>query len=233
MKQLVSRGLLGVCVLLVAGLFVWVGTASAYDQYSQNRDATNCRACHGDFPAGSYISPGPEGDWGVNLHNLHRNTMLGGDCQTCHTAPSRFPVILNSSDGGSGLATIGCVGCHGRAEDNVAANPDVPGKTGYGAGLRQHHTWAGELVCMGCHQDADPANYTPASETIQPPYYGSPFHTAMPTDACNPAGGEDFAGNADGLDNDGNGQWDFSDVNCLSPVEETTWGAIKALYAAE
>ncbi|MEE9270749.1 MAG: hypothetical protein V3V49_10870 [Candidatus Krumholzibacteria bacterium] len=233
MKQVVSRELLGVCVLLVAGLFVWAGPANAYDQFSQNGgDATNCGLCHGNFRAGSYISPGDGQDWG-NLHNLHRFDMLGGDCNTCHISSGRFPVLLNASVGGSGLATIGCVGCHGRAEDNTAANPDVPGLGGYGAGLRQHHTQAGVAACTICHQDADPAKYTPASETIQPPYYGSPFHPAMPTDACNPAGGEDFAGDSDGLDNDGNGQYDFSDVNCLSPVEETTWGAIKALYATE
>ena len=46
-------------------------------------DATNCRACHGDFRASIYTSPAGV-NWGVNLHDLHRTTMLSGDCNTCH-----------------------------------------------------------------------------------------------------------------------------------------------------
>ncbi|MBS1107998.1 MAG: hypothetical protein H6Q91_3500, partial [Deltaproteobacteria bacterium] len=35
-----------VAMLLVAGL-LWTSEAAAYEQYSVNNDATNCRGCHG------------------------------------------------------------------------------------------------------------------------------------------------------------------------------------------
>ena len=47
-------------VLFLASLFsftvIVAGTAQAYSQYSANKDATNCRACHGDFRASPYTS---------------------------------------------------------------------------------------------------------------------------------------------------------------------------------
>ncbi|MHB8877367.1 MAG: hypothetical protein ACYC8T_27050 [Myxococcaceae bacterium] len=145
---------------VLAFCLLWAGSAAAYPQYSANKDATNCRACHGDFRAGAYTSLSDGTGWG-NLHDLHRSTMLGGDCSTCHGA-TRFPALLSSSSGGTGLAPIACAGCHGRAGDNVAANPEVAaGRSGYGAGLRQHHQRSGIAVCAGCHADANPAAYTP------------------------------------------------------------------------
>jgi len=152
-------------------------------------------------------------DWG-NLHNLHRQTMLSLDCDTCHQASDNFPVLLDDSDGGSGLASIGCVGCHGREEDNTAANPGFP--HGRGAGLRQHHFNAGVMVCANCHDDADPANYTPVGENVLPEYYANPGigHPSMPTDPCNADGSEDFAGAPIGIDNDGDGLFDGDDGDC-------------------
>ena len=149
--------------------------------------------------------------------------MLSGDCNTCHSGASRFPVSLLSSTGGTGLAAISCVGCHGRAADNVAANPEVgAGRSGYGAGLRQYHQRKGVTACSGCHLDATPAAYTPAGENVLPPYYASPGtgHTAMPTLSCNPAGEEDFAGATYALDNDGDLVRDMLDTDCavVSPV---------------
>lgn len=187
-----------------------VRSAEAYSQYSVNKDATNCRACHGDFRASNYTSLSDSQSWG-NLHDLHRNTMLGGDCETCHSSGGRFPVILDSSVGGTGgLQAISCVGCHGRAEDEASPN------AGYGAGLRQHHWRAGEKVCAGCHSDANPANYTPVGEDVLPPYYANPGtgHPNMPTDPCNLDGNEDFAGSAEGLDNDGDDIYDGADPDC-------------------
>jgi len=190
--------------------------ASAYPQYSQAGDATYCRACHGDFRATSYYSLADDADWGVNLHLLHRDTMLGGDCDTCHSSGSRFPVLIDSSKGGTGLDPISCMGCHGRDEDNTAANPEYGGLGGRGAGLRQHHVNAGIMVCAGCHEDALPANYTPVGEEVAPAYYANPGtgHPAIPSDPCNADGSEDLAGLATGVDNDGDGFYDGADTDC-------------------
>jgi len=113
------------------------------------------------------------------------------------------------SNGGSGLTKVGCVGCHGRAEDNNGIGT-------IGAGLRQHHYKAGETVCLECHDDADPANFTPVAENVPPPYYFTPdaAHPNKPTDSCNQSGKENFAGSARGLDNDGNGLYDGNDPAC-------------------
>ena len=197
---------------------IYPSTTQAYEQYSESRDDTNCRACHGNFRSNSYTSPVDGENWG-NIHNLHRSTMLSGDCEACHSSSGQFPVLMDGSAGGIGLAPIGCVGCHGRDEDNVAENPSFP--NGLGAGLRQHHTNAGVSACIGCHDDADPANYTPVGEEILPPYYANPGtgHGNMPTASCNDDGSENFAGATIGLDNDGDLDYDMTDAGCdLSAV---------------
>ncbi len=187
-------------------------TSSAYDRWSVNDDATNCGACHGDFRSNAYISPTDGQIWG-NIHNIHRQDMLNGDCNACH-GNDTFPVLLASSSGGSGLDPIGCMGCHGRAEDNVAGNPEFP--NGAGAGLRQHHFNAGVTECVGCHLDADPANYVAVGEDVLPPYYADPGtnHPDIPTDPCNQDGSENFAGAPQGQDNDGDGLYDADDGDC-------------------
>ena len=192
-------------LMVAAALCASVTTAHAYDRYSVNRDATNCRACHGDFRASSYFSAADNADWNVNLHDLHRTTMVSSDCDTCHSAGPRFPVLTSSSVGGDGLTAIACIGCHGRAEDDNMMNPDFGTYGGFGAGLRQHHWDAGVMICNTCHMDADPANYTTVGEHVLPPYYATPGnnHPNMPASSCNEIGGEDFAGLAAGLDNDG------------------------------
>lgn len=187
--------------------------AMGYTQYSQNGDDTYCAACHGDFRSNLYISQSDGQLWG-NIHNIHRSDMLGGDCDACHIDSGRFPVPLDESAGGDGLAAIGCMGCHGRDEDNVAGNPSFP--FGRGAGLRQHHQRAGETICLGCHDDSDPANYTPVGEDVLPPYYANPGtgHPDIPTSGCNDDGSENFAGTAIGLDNDGDSSYDTDDADC-------------------
>jgi hypothetical protein len=203
-----------ILLILFSALSVcFPNSASAYNQYSENGDATNCRACHGDFRSNNYISPVDGQLWG-NLHNIHRSTMLSGDCDACHQSNDRFPVILYDSLGGDGLDPIACMGCHGRSEDNVAANPSFP--HGLGAGLRQHHTNAGVENCVGCHDDADPANYTPVGEEVLPPYYANPGngHDAIPSESCNDNGSENFAGASIGLDNDGDHLYDTDDPGC-------------------
>ena len=211
-------GWISMLIIFFSFTILLPATAFAYSQYSQNGDATNCAGCHGDFRSNNYISPVDGQSWG-NIHNLHRSTMLGGDCSTCHSPSGRFPVLLDQSTGGDGLDPIACMGCHGRAEDNVAGNPGFP--HGRGAGLRQHHSNAGVTECAGCHDDANPANYTPVGEEVLPPYYANPgtSHPSMPTGSCNDDGSEHFAGATIGLDNDGDQIYDTADPGCdLSPV---------------
>lgn len=214
---ILRRSAAGVAAAAIAVMLAAAG-ASAFPQFSATSgSSTYCRSCHGDFRAASYTSPRDGMNWG-NLHNLHRQTMLSGDCETCHVSSGRFPVTLNLSAGGVGLSPIACMGCHGRAQDNVPANPEVAaGGSGYGAGLRQHHHVSGITLCASCHQDADPANYTPVQENVLPPYYGlgGTAHPAMPTQSCNGNGSENFAGAPEGLDNDGDDQYDGMDVACM------------------
>ena len=91
---------------------------------------------------------------------------------------------------------------------------------GRGAGLRQHHQNAGVTSCSGCHNDANPANYTAVGENILPDYYANPGtnHPAMPIDSCNASGSENFVGTPAGLDNDGDGVYDTADSDCITAV---------------
>lgn len=217
MHRSLRRADLGILAVLLGVLLLGNRSSIAYEQFSQDGgDATNCGACHGDFRSSSYISLSDGTNWG-NLHNLHRNTMLSGDCDACHLDDDEFPVLLSSSAGGNGLAPISCAGCHGNEEDHSEANPDWP-QSGYGAGLRQHHYNAGVTNCANCHQDAVPANFTPVGEGALPTYYADPGtgHPMMPTDACNQDSSEDFAGSPAGLDNDGDLVYDGADSDCTA-----------------
>ncbi|MDH3217188.1 MAG: hypothetical protein OEN01_13040 [Candidatus Krumholzibacteria bacterium] len=212
---------LGTAALLGAG----TSQVMAYSEYAQG-----CQNCHGDFRAANYVSIADGQAWGTSLHNGHRSDMLNGDCAACHTTPGFSPVFLKSSDGGDGLAPLGCLGCHGRDESSGVT----------GAGLRQHHWNNGVTGCGGCHPgDSNPAVFTPASEVVLPPYYLNPGanHPNMPTHPCNLESlgyPEDVlsAAGTGGLDNNGDNLYDTTDVDCapLVPVEQTTWGYIKALY---
>lgn len=214
-KHIVPIPLALVTTILLAS---WVSTASAYETYasggtSPNRTG-NCAECHGDFRATPYTSAADGGNWGNGLHDVHRTTMLSGDCAVCHTSPSRLPVFLGSSNGGTGLSAISCLGCHGR---------DEGGGTVTGAGLRQHHWNNGITVCgtASCHPgDSDPASFTPVGEDVLPSYYATPDanHPNKPTDPCNPAGEENFAATPIGLDNDGDDVYDQNDSDCQAVV---------------
>jgi hypothetical protein len=217
MTRILTLSLAGATLML----FSFAGVAGAYPQYSANKDATNCRLCHGDFRAATYTSLADGGSWPDGLHITHRDVMLNGDCATCHSSGPRFPVTLGSSAGGTGLDPISCSGCHGRAEDGTGN-----GSEGYGAGLRQHHWNNGVQTCgttAGCHTDADPASFTPAGEDFLPLYYSDSdsAHPLIPADPCNiDADGfpEDYAGSTIGLDNDGDNLYDEADTfDCPEP----------------
>ena len=219
----VLGGVVGALILTLAG------TAQGWDRYSVAKDATNCRACHGDFRAATYTAS--DGLWVDGLHDTHENDMLDGDCDTCHSAGPPFPVLIGSSAGGTGLPAISCSGCHGRAEDGTGT-----GSEGYGAGLRQHHWRNGVTSCGigGCHADANPANYTPVGEEVLPPYYADndPDHPDIPLDPCNtPDAGlggpgpyltEDYAASTLGLDNDGDLLFDQPEESICLPEPDGT-----------
>jgi len=156
----------------------------------------------------------------IGLHDIHRHVIVDekGDerrCNVCHSE-GYYPVYLSSSTGTASLEGISCAGCHGRAEDD---GQEVEGSiwgAGYAAGLRQHHTNAGVNVCKTCHADADPARYTPVGEDVLPPYYlvSNDVFVNKPTDPCNQRGDENYAAGPKGLDNDGDGKYDKSDLDC-------------------
>ncbi len=198
------------CITVVAAMALAIAvanmgplamTADAFDQYSQNRDATNCRACHGDFRAAGYVSRTDGSNWGSNLHDPHRNTWLGGNCNVCHQ-PARFPVSTFSAPGAGGLPGLSCTGCHD------------------GEGLRLHHIREAGVVgtpndCNDCH-----APPVPQPESVNPPFYGSAVGQ-IPADACNTAAAprnENKFGSV-GLDNDGDGLYDGADPDCRAAVE--------------
>jgi len=199
---------------------IFSSAASAFPTYE------DCKDCHGSFLSKPYTSLSDGTNWDDSLHNIHRNDMLSGDCDACHSSDGKTPVFLDSAIGGDGLAPIGCVGCHGREEDMGNDSES----TGRGAGLRQHHTSAGESNCLDCHSDANPANYTPVGEDVLPDFFANPG-TGRPnisTDSCNPAGEENFAGTTLGLDNDGDGSYDTNDSDCQSNTPPTQPGTLSA-----
>jgi len=199
--------------LIATVLMLSLTTANAYQTYSTNGSTGNCASCHGDFRTSNYTSLADGASWG-NLHDVHRNTMLSGECSACHSSSGRFPVILNSSSG-TGSFNLSCVGCHGRAETGSGGQVT-------GAGLRQHHWINGVTECLGCHSDSNPATFVTVGEDVLPPYYFTPDanHPNKPTAPCNPNGEENFAATARGLDNDGDGIYDLNDSDCQAAVPD-------------
>ena len=198
------------------------GVALAYPQWSIDDDPTYCGFCHGDFRSSSYTGRSDGQPWG-NLHNIHRQDMVGGECQVCH-GNDTFPVQTGVSSGVPGLPAISCAsGCHGREED---ADPAGTGSQGYGLALQRRHELANVgpghdgNTCKDCHLRADPASgANPVGEDVFPPYYANASYPTMPSDPCNPAGSEDYAGATQGLDNDGDFVYDMSDPNCSGPAQ--------------
>jgi hypothetical protein len=208
MTRIATQRLPFVALLVLA---ICVVRSEAYETYSEDRDATNCRACHGDFQAPNYTSRHDGSPWNTDLMSGH-NSMVSSACGTCHQSASTFfPVLTDTSAGAGGLSVMGCVGCHGREQD--AGHDSI--SDGRGAGLRQHHFRAGVTLCANCHTDANPANYVPVGENVAPSNYFTPdaAHPNKPTDPCNANGSESQFGPV-GLDNDGNGLYDLDDPAC-------------------
>ena len=202
------------CLIVVTGLLFWAFNAQAYQFYSEDIGTTGgCAQCHGAFSSGRYTSPADGSDWGTHLHTGHLNgTNIGSNCNNCHfgTKTSGWQVNLSSSYvAADGDNAISCSGCHGRLED--------AGNGGYGVGLRLHHINAGVPAdsngqkCNSCHNDS-----APVGEDVMPPWYGSITNTVTGTtlNPCNVNGPENFAGTAQGNDNDGDLAYDSADSDC-------------------
>ena len=217
----------------LAALLTFPQTSSAYKYWSNGvNDVGQCAACHGKFREGNYFSEAEGVSWGAHLHDVHLNNTdvesnPNGSCDSCHggvDTEGRQVNLSSSADAKDGVNAIACMGCHGRLED--ANSLGIFGEPGWGAGLRQHHensthVDAGPGTCKGCHQDADPAKFTPASEDTMPAWYASITNTsiAMTMDPCSVDGEEDFSSNGTGLDNDGDHSYDaLEDSDCAPPV---------------
>jgi hypothetical protein len=238
---MLSRTVLIITVFLLFSLVLYSAGLQAFPYYSRPSTGEGwCKGCHGDFRDDAYVSRAEETEWG-NLHDLHRNGMLGGvgypvRCKTCHMfAEGRpdLPVSTFKSGGNGEMDPIGCVGCHGRYEDvqpqddnghDAHADHANGFEThGMGAGLRQHHWSAGMTFCVNCHDDADPTQFETAGEDAIPPYYvPDGVFLNKPTDPCNIEGGEDYAGLLFGLDNDGDGLYDAMDPDCTPASGKVT-----------
>jgi hypothetical protein len=178
--------------------------------------ASDCDTCHGSGR-----------NWPVLL-----NSSAGGigfdpiACVGCHgRVEDRDPTGCNDPANATGFCSV-------TKSTSCSTDPECPAgescvlPCGDGAGLRQQHfnvnrtisTANGPVstqICVTCHSDSDPANFTPAGEDTLPPHYFTPDpnHPKKPTDPCNPS--PDFVekmrggnppvplGSLDGLNNDG------------------------------
>jgi putative hemolysin len=210
----ISMAMALVSIFSVAAWFI--SPAIAYDRYSVNRDATNCRKCHGQFGGVRYTSKVDGSAWihpqwgPVSLHDGHQGMLYDGStygCKGCHDINVKFPVYIKKSTA-SPPFNNSCLACHGRVEG--------PGGVLTGVGLMQRHYRRGTTVCANCHANANPANYTPVGENVQPPGYFTPdpIHPDKPTDSCNNNGAENRYGSSRGLDLDGDLLDDLADPDC-------------------
>jgi hypothetical protein len=125
---------------------------------------------------------------------------MDADCGLCHGGEG--DLVLDSSDGTDTNPGIGCVGCHGRPYDGFGDSA---------VGLRMHHFNSGVTSCAGCHSN-DPE---PLPEDVLPTYYGT-IDTNV-DDPCNlpPSFLENYSiGDTQGLDNDGDLDYDEADTDC-------------------
>jgi hypothetical protein len=187
-------------LVLVAFAAVVSNDLVSYERYNDG-----CQSCHGAFTDDS--STKPNNTWPDSKHNVHRRDMLDSVCDACHLDGDDRNPYLKQSNGTVDLPGIGCVGCHGRYYENQMDY--------LGAGLRAHHWEAGVEFCGVCH--ADPAIHP---ETVKPEYYGKP--TVNVHQPCNLDGSENWTPDGLGLDNDGDDNYDFDDLDCFGPPRERT-----------
>lgn len=129
-------------------------------------------------------------------------------CALCHRANDEGNPWLRLSDGTATAPGIGCLGCHGR----VPAGELFPTSDGLITG----HLAVVLGDCVGCH--APVGIGIPLPEWTVPAYYGLP--DTLADSPCNDdaSGLEDWSGDGVGLDNDGDGVADASDLDCTAGV---------------
>jgi hypothetical protein len=204
-----SRFKSALILLIVILTAAYVIPALAYNSYHPEDPEIGCFSCHSGFDG-----RGP-------LHDMHvGNRQMTANCQLCHVSSGDNPSTWTSGE----VDGQGCRGCHG--VDN--------GTTfGRGAGLRLHHLNAGAPAdangdfCADCHT-TDPA---PSPESTVPVYYSrTDVDVKLP---CNStaADGEDWNGDGEGLDNDGDLAYDENDTDCgaQTGVTETLLSPPRAL----
>ncbi|MBU2677536.1 MAG: hypothetical protein KJP16_10655, partial [Gammaproteobacteria bacterium] len=99
------------CLVGLILLAFWAPTAVAWEKYDEG-----CDDCHGIFSSGNYTSNVDGTSWGNDLMAGHQDFISGGGrCDVCHSGSDRSIVFLNFSDKAENPK--GCVGCHGRDED--------------------------------------------------------------------------------------------------------------------
>ncbi len=146
-----------------------------------------CAMCHP-----GYQDQGP-------LHDMHvGGGQMTSNCLLCHINIGDSPRTYTSGDPDG----QGCRGCHG--VDNGTSFE-------WGAGLREHHRQSDITICLNCHSDS-PSSILP--ENTLPVYYGRPdVNVNYPCSSTTP-GGEDWDGDGEGLDNDGDLVYDEGDPDC-------------------
>jgi hypothetical protein len=191
-----------ICTIVFAAAVFAGPAAHAYQRYNDG-----CQNCHGAFT--DTFSTKVGNVWPDTKHIVHRDWMLAGVCNACHSQGDQKNPYLDLSNGtpggpGVGLPGIGCLGCHG-SDDGAA--------TYSGSGLRAHHLQAGVADCTTCHDDTTIP--LPPPEWVPPPYYGLP--EVFIYDSCNNDGSEEWTMDTLGLDNDGDGLYDLADPDCGVP----------------
>jgi len=139
-------------------------------------------------------------------HSLHTDYI--NSCGDCHSGGINDNLSTNSSDN---YAEYSCNGCH-QLE-----------------GLATVH---GSENC-GCHSDVIG---TSAGENVLPYFYTEDRSSVVNPCRTNAAnGGEDWNGDGEGLDNDGDGSYDAADSDCdgIVPTDAQSWSVLKALFGDE
>ncbi|MFH2010387.1 MAG: hypothetical protein ABI333_27560 [bacterium] len=193
-------GVLLVCVTL---------TIKAPDSSAWHRYRGGCQTCHGDFQTVPYQPIGGGVAWPDSLHEVHAGAgYMNSACGLCHRSDDEGNPWLRLSDGTATAPGIGCLGCHGRV---------VPGELyPTSSGLITRHLLEVPSDCQGCHPPVGIG--VPLPEWAVPAYYGLP--DTLVDSPCNDdaSGLEDWSGDGVGLDNDGDGVADASDLDCVVDV---------------
>ncbi len=188
---------------VLAALLVWgTGEARAWERWDEG---CNQASCHGDYYwTNPYLST-KGGTWPDSLHEVHADSKyMNIACDVCHV-DGTWLCTLDSSKGTANSPPYGCNGCHGRLYNNQPLSFSQ---------VILHENAGVNCVTSKCHANLG----SPYPETSTPPYYGNPdSNVDFP---CNNDAqtSEDWSGDGQGLDNDGDGLYDSADPDCGAAV---------------